>query len=250
MIIKLLGADFSASNIGTVGNYNITYLGNIMNGAPGSIEKNELGTHAGSRLDATITIKSDYEYAGLTIMVGGVELPQENYSIELIENIITLTVLAEYITNDVTISVETNYVGTGDEESEYVEYVSLDGFERHQGFISQDNTWNNINDKYYHVVVPVGEDTSLTVTNADVDDNPVFYYAGFRSYTPPTDTSSPIDFSEDTAWNKRLAITQGNTKTYATIPNDIKYLWFTVIYNSKEGTLSNILIRTKKVETE
>lgn len=248
MIIKLLGADFSASNIGTVGNYNITYLGNIMNGAPVSIEKNELGTHAGRRLDATITIKSDYEYAGLTIMVGGVELPQENYSIELNENIVTLKILAEYITNDVTISVETNYIGTGEDDNEYVEYTSLESFERHQGFISQTGDWNNINEKYYHVVVPVGEDTSLTVTAAE--DGPVFYYTGLRSYTPPTDTSSPIDYSEDTAWNKRLSLTQGKTKTYATIPSDIKYLWFNVVYNSQDSTPSNILIRTKKVKTE
>jgi hypothetical protein len=248
MIIKLLGADFSASNIGTVGNYTITYLGNIMNGAPASIEKNELGTHAGRRLDATITMKSDYEYAGMTIMVGGVELPQENYSIELNENIVTLKVLPEYITNDVTISVETNYIGTGEDENEYVEYTSLDGFERHMGFISQDGKWNNVNDKYYHVVVPVGEDTSLTVTAAA--DGPVFYYTGLRSYTPPTDANGIPDYSEDTAWNKRLAVSAGKSKTYATIPNDIKYLWFTVVYNSMESIPSNILIRTKKVKAE
>jgi hypothetical protein len=248
MIIKLLGADFSASNIGTVGNYTITYLGNIMNGTPLSIEKNELGTHAGRRLDATITIKSDYEYAGLTVMIGGVELPQENYTVELNENIVTLKVLAEYITNDMTISVETNYIGTGEDDNEYVEYTSLEGFERHMGFISQTGEWNNINDKYYHVVVPVGEDTSLTVTAAE--DGPVLYYTGLRSYTPPTDTSGRPDYSEDTAWNKRLSISNSNTKTYATIPNDIKYLWFSVVYNSKESIPSNILIRTKKVKTE
>lgn len=247
MIIKLLGADFSASNIGTVGNYNITYLGNIMGGSPSSIEKNELGTQAGRKLESTITLKTDYEYAGMTITIGGVVLPEENYSVELNNTTLNLTILAAYINNDIIINVETNYIGSGDGD-EYVEYTSLDGFERHQGFISQNNEWNNINDKYYHVVVPVGEDTSLTITAAE--DGPVFYYTGFRSYNPPTTTTSPIDFSENSAWNKRLSISNGNTKTYATIPSDIKYLWFTVVYNSVESIPSNILIRTKKIETE
>jgi hypothetical protein len=69
-----------------------------MHGTPLSIEKNELGTHAGRRLDAIITIKSDYEYAGLTILVGGVEVAQENYTVEVNENIVSIKLLAALTT--------------------------------------------------------------------------------------------------------------------------------------------------------
>ena len=233
MIIKLLGADFSKSNIGTVGNYNITYLGNIMGGSPTSIEKNELGTQAGRKLEA-----------GITINVGDAVLPEENYTLELSDAVLTITILPEMITGDIVMNVETNYIGTGDEEDEYIEYTSLDAFERHQGFINQSGSWNNFNDKYYHVVVPVNGDTSLTFTANP--NGPVFYYAGLTSYTVPSGTDSPINFSEVSPWDKRLSVSAGTTKTYATIPNDIKYLFFTMVYNGNDATPSNILIRTKK----
>lgn len=244
MIIKLLGADFSKSNIGTVGNYNITYLGNIMGGSPASIEKNELGTQAGRKLEASIAIKSDYEYAGITIHVGDAVLPEENYTLELSDTVLTITILPEMITGDIVMDVETNYIGTGDEEDEYIEYTNWDGFERHQGFINQSGGWNNFNEKYYHIVVPVNGDTSLTFTANP--DGPVFYYAGLTSYSIPTGTDSPVNFSEVSPWNKRMSASAGTTKTYATIPSDIKYLFFTMVYNGNDATPSNILIRTKK----
>lgn len=108
MIITLKGADFSASNIGTLSTWRInrslgtgaTYEG------PTSVDK-------GAALSATVILAENYEVgtAGITITMG-TEVLSDAYNIS--GQVITITIAA--VTANVTIKVPTVNTATGEEE--------------------------------------------------------------------------------------------------------------------------------------
>lgn len=109
MIITLIGADFSKSNIGTLSSWTVlcelgagaTYTG------PSSVEKN-------ATFSATVTLNEGYEIssAGITITMGGTALDKSYYSI--VDNVITFTV--ESVTGSIVIKVPTLNTNTGEED--------------------------------------------------------------------------------------------------------------------------------------
>ena len=106
MIITLNGADFSASNIGTLSTWRITRslgTGAVYNGVT-SVDK-------GASFSATITIAEGYEIseAGVTVTMGGVG---QIYTIN--GNVITISI-AE-VTGNIVIKVPTVNIATGEEE--------------------------------------------------------------------------------------------------------------------------------------
>jgi hypothetical protein len=105
MIITILGADFSASNIGTLSSYLVRYTGNVT-GNVNSVEKNDAGTAAKAALTATITMKSGFTYESLSVTVGGSTIT--GYTAKDNGNgTVSLTVPANLITGTVVVSVVT-----------------------------------------------------------------------------------------------------------------------------------------------
>ena len=107
MIITLLGADFSASNIGTLSSWRITRslgTGAAYDG-PTSVDK-------GASFTATVTIAEGYELgtAGVTVTMGGNTVSATTVN----GNVITIAI-AE-VTGNVVIKVPTVNITTGEEE--------------------------------------------------------------------------------------------------------------------------------------
>lgn len=108
MIIVLKGADFSASNIGTLSTWRVTrslgtgadYVG------PTSVDK-------GAAFNATVTIAEGYELgtSGVTITMGGTTLSGAH---TVVDNVITITITS--VTGNVLIKVPTINTNTGEEE--------------------------------------------------------------------------------------------------------------------------------------
>ena len=108
MIITLKGADFSASNIGTLSSWRIsrslgagaTYEG------PTSVDK-------GASFSATVTLAEGYEIgtAGVTVTMGGTVLSGAH---SISGNVITITIAS--VTGNVLIKVPTINTATGEEE--------------------------------------------------------------------------------------------------------------------------------------
>ena len=107
MIITLKGADFSASNIGTLSSWRITR--SLGTGAtyegPTSVDK-------GAAFNATVTIAEGYELgtAGVTVTMGGNVISAATIN----GNVITINI-AE-VTGNVTIKVPTVNINTGEED--------------------------------------------------------------------------------------------------------------------------------------
>lgn len=112
MIITLMNADFSASNIGTLSSWRIsralgtgaTYVGVT------SVDK-------GASFSATVTIAEGYELgaAGATVTMGGESLSN---AVTINGNTITITIAA--VTGNVVIKVPTINTATGEEEEPVV----------------------------------------------------------------------------------------------------------------------------------
>lgn len=105
MIITILGADFSASNIGTLSSYLVRYTGNVT-GNVTTVEKNDAGTSAKNALSATITMKSGFTYESLSVTVGGSTITGYTAT-DNGNGTVSLTVPANLITGTVVISVVT-----------------------------------------------------------------------------------------------------------------------------------------------
>jgi hypothetical protein len=108
MIITLKGADFSASNIGTLSSWRISRslgAGATYNG-PTSVDKD-------AAFSATITLAEGYEIgtAGVTITMGGTALSGAH---SIAGNVITITIAS--VTGNVLIKVPTVNTATGEEE--------------------------------------------------------------------------------------------------------------------------------------
>lgn len=116
--------------------------------------------------------------------------------------------------------------------SKGVNVTDLSSFETHYGLISSTGAWANIKDTYLHVVVPVsGESPTLTMTAGS---NREIYYAGVKEYTEPVSGGS-LNFSDSEGWNGRRVLSKTKEIT-VTVPHDVKYLIFVVLYNSVDTT--------------
>ena len=107
MIITLKGADFSASNIGTLSSWRITRsLGT------GATYEGVTSVDKGASFTATVTIAEGYELgaAGVTVTMGGNAISAATVN----ENVITI-IIAE-VTGNVVIKVPTINTSTGEEE--------------------------------------------------------------------------------------------------------------------------------------
>lgn len=108
MIITLKGADFSASNIGTLSSWRITRsLGSGATYAgPTSVDKD-------AAFSATVTLAEGYEVgtAGVTVTMGGTVLSGAH---SISGNVITITIAS--VTGNVLIKVPTINTATGEEE--------------------------------------------------------------------------------------------------------------------------------------
>ena len=244
MIIRLLGADFSASNIGTVGNFTISYEGDIFSGSPHFIERDNNGIHAGRDFEGTISMNSGYAYKSMEIKIGNTVLSEDEYFVEASESDVKVTIHASKINDNVTITVVGEFK-EGD-DVEYVEYTSFDGFERYNGFIGSSGAWNNINEKYEHIVIPINGESTLSVTAMESESNSqIVYLAGVQSYIAPV-SGETLNYSTDSEWSKRISVGLGKTKTFNPLPSDVKYLIVFVRYNNTEVTPSNFIVRTQK----
>lgn len=109
MIITLIGADFSKSNIGTLSSWIISRV--LGDGAtyagPSYVDKD-------AALSATVTLDEGYEIgsAGITIIMGGAALDESCYNV--VDNVITFTIAS--VTGSVVIKVPTLNTNTGEED--------------------------------------------------------------------------------------------------------------------------------------
>lgn len=223
MIITIKGADFSNSNVGTLDTYFISR--NIDSGVthniPTSVSKN-------ASANWQIVLSSGYEYVSYSFTMGGEEIIPT-----VSEDGKTLTIVIPEVTANVYINVSVKMEGSSST------ITDLRSFETQPGFINSTNTWNNVTgEKYKFVLVPITGATSLTVT---ADPNQALYMAGLKTFSTPVMDADP-DFSSDSTWSKRVTVGAGTTKTYASLPADVKYLVFFVIYNNAECYPSSITI--------
>lgn len=127
MIITLIGADFSKSNIGTLSSWIISRVlgdGAIYDG-PSYVTK-------GMGLNATVTLDEGYEIGstGISITMGGSALDNSVYTID--GNIITFNITS--VTGSVIIKVPTRNINTGGESDgtvipdEYISYLGTEYF--------------------------------------------------------------------------------------------------------------------------
>lgn len=108
MIITLMGADFSKSNIGTLSTWRISRsLG------AGATYEGPIDVDKGAALSATVTLMESYEVgaAGITVTMSGVALSGAH---SISDNVITISI-AE-VTGNVLIKVPTVNTSTGEED--------------------------------------------------------------------------------------------------------------------------------------
>lgn len=116
MIITLMGADFSASNIGTLSSWRISRsLGS------GATYEGVTSVDKDAAFSATVTIAEGYEIgtAGVTVTMGGTVLSGAH---SISGNVITITIAS--VTGNVLIKVPTVNIATGDEEEPEVPSVT------------------------------------------------------------------------------------------------------------------------------
>jgi hypothetical protein len=235
MIITLKGADFSASNIGTLSSWRITRsLGS------GATYEGVTSVDKGAAFSATVTLAEGYEIgtAGVTVTMGGIVLSDVH---SITGNVITITIAS--VTGNVLIKVPTMNTGTGDEDdpdTPTIIITDLSGYEKHYGLINSTNVWNNISEKYQHVVVPVSGSTTLELTT---NANQALYFAGLKTYSTPIEGAAP-NFSSDETWSKRLSCPKNTTRSWV-VPNDVRYLVFITVNNTQDATPINISITTR-----
>ena len=240
MIITLMGADFSASNIGTLSSWRITRsLGS------GAIYEGVTSVDKGASFNATVTIAEGYELgsAGVTVTMGGNTISAATVS----GNVITITI-AE-VTGNVVIKVPTVNITTGEEEepetpdtpdvpgggsgdssgtgvliTDLSVYEQAVGYPNNAGHASN---WAGIkaDSNFKHIAVPVPETgcvLKMTAAGAAI------MYCGLKSYETPTAAASPREYSEDAAWNTRLNL-PANQSVTKPIADDVKYIILVVL---------------------
>lgn len=223
MIITIKGADFSSSNVGTLNTYFISRHidSGVTHNIPPVVDKN-------SSVNWQIVLSTGYEYVSYSFKMGDQEITPT-----VSEDGKTLTIAIPEITANVYVYVSVKASGSSSV------ITDLRSFETQPGFINSSNTWNNVTgEKYKFVLVPITGATSLTVTAIE---GQALYIAGLRTFSTPAMNDVP-DFSTDSTWDARVTVGSGQTKTWASLPADIKYLVFFVIYNNAECYPSSISI--------
>ena len=223
MIITIKGADFSSSNVGTLNTYFISRHidSGVTHNIPPVVDKN-------SSVNWQIVLSTGYEYVSYSFKMRDQEITPT-----VSEDGKTLTITIPEITANVYVYVSVKTSGSSSV------ITDLRSFETQPGFINSANIWNNVTgEKYKFVLVPITGATSLTVT---ADPDQALYMAGLKTFSTPVMDAVP-DFSSDSTYSKRITVSAGTTKTYASLPADIKYLVFFVIYNNAECYPTSISI--------
>ena len=202
MIITLRGADFSASNIGTLSTWRITRsigAGAVYDGAY-SVEK-------GAAFSATVTIAEGYELgeAGVTVMMGGNVISAATIN----GNVITISITE--VTGNVVIKVPTVNLSTGEGEEPDVpdsgEATGTNKFNPNDPdveltrFLKSDNTWatyTNYGESGYIVcsagdLIRVGRYHDNTWTSGK--SLAVVFFDANKNYISGLDVASAIDGS-------------------------------------------------------
>lgn len=104
----------------------------------------------------------------------------------------------------------------------------LSGYTLHNGNINNSNAWNNVNDSYKHIVIPI---TRHPATLSLTGGNTTGAIAAVKSYTEPvggTPITPPApDFSADSAdpnWTQKVDINANRPQGPYTLPLDANYL--------------------------
>jgi hypothetical protein len=228
MIITINGADFSAANIGTLNTYSVyAYIGS---GAIYNIPNYVL---IDSNINWTISLKNGYSFGEYSITMGDTLITPT-----ITDN--TMQIAINNVTENIVITIAT-IDESGNSDLGYTEITDISSYERLSGFISSENVWNNFNEKYEYIIIPIDGEASLSITGSNAGP---CYFAGLTSYNPTL--NEPVALSTDSIWNKRLSVSAHATKTYASLPSDIKYLYICTKYNTKEQGPASISIKIKK----
>ena len=167
MIITLKGADFSASNIGTLSSWRITRsLG------AGATYEGVTSVDKGASFSATVTIAEGYELgaAGVTVMMGGAVISAATIN----GNVITIAI-AE-VTGNVVIKVPTVNISTGEEEEPDI--PDAPAIDPKAAIV--DLVLTNVTDGVLHNVGTGGSTYNATITNVTNNDS---YISGTTEFT-------------------------------------------------------------------
>lgn len=206
MIITLMGADFSASNIGTLSSWRITHsLGS------GATYEGVTSVDKGAAFSATVTLTEGYEIgtAGVTVTMGGTVL-SGTHSIS--GNIITITIAS--VTGNVLIKVPTININTG-EEDDSLGGGSTDGFVVtyvEHSFVAKDGTFSPYNAWKRTDYVDVTNHRTLKLTASFPSGTPAAMY-GYDANKQPIEM---VLDGKDNKYTDGYVVTLGN--------DDIKYV--------------------------
>lgn len=222
MIITLVKADFSANNIGTVD----AWMVNRTLGVGASYE----GVNSvakGEPFTAIINLATGYTVAdgGVVITMGGIPMGDA-----VTINGQTITITIAKVTGNILITALTK-------QGVVQEITDVSGYDLHLGFMSSTGAWNNINEKYKHIVIPITGAATLDITSQE---STPLYMAGLRSYSEPVNGEMP-DYSENEDWSTRIAVPKNTTRHYD-IPSDVKYLVLFVVHNTADNYPVDIVI--------
>ena len=230
MIITITGADFSAANIGTLNTYSVyAYIGS------GTIYNIPNYVLINSNVNWTISLNDGYSFGEYSIMMGDTPITPT-----IVDN--TMQISIDNVTENIVITI-TTVDESGNSDSGYTEITDISTYERISGFISSENVWNNFNEKYEYIIIPIDGEASLSISGSDVGP---CYFAGLTSYNSNPTLNEPAALSSDSTWSKRLSVSSNTTKNYAILPSDIKYLYICTRYNNKEQGPASISIKIKK----
>ena len=259
MIITLKGADFSASNIGTLSSWRITRsLGT------GATYDGVTSVDKGASFTATITIAEGYELgaAGVTVTMGGTAI-----SAAIVNgNIITITITE--VTGNVVIKVPTVNINTGEEdepdtpdvpEGLTLDSIALDGRTYEEIFITNNRAPDICNNSMKNSFgnLTYSDSTGTTSIVTDTSSSPTFVapyslkVAGSTSQQAKCSTKYSKNMEYFLACNVKVTeyvqgkcgMIFGSNGACATgLTND--YEVFTVIRSSPEtsGTDANLFI--------
>lgn len=102
-------------------------------------------------------------------------------------------------------------------------YGTLRGLPTHNGYINNSATWNNINEAYQHVLIPVNGGQKLVAKSV--------YFGCLTDYSDPVYGAS-ASLSADPSFSKRMEVY--SVEKEFTLPEDAKYLAVFVIQNGEE----------------
>ena len=110
-------------------------------------------------------------------------------------------------------------VATLEQDNSKYNRTGFDGLTEEQGSMSVQGTWNNINSKYTHYVIPV---VGGMVLNATSQVSRESYIAGLKSYTTPVNGAT-IDYSNTEGWTSFFTVTANNSVSKI-VPDDVKFI--------------------------